>query len=197
MKKTIAALLGIAAIVLPQSVIAQTVTLKSPDRIINFEGAVNSPFTVSFWSLRWRTIAANACGLIVIPTLDHSMQFVGIGANEIDYQSLPIQTLPSCSGGVLKEPRTVNFKLADGKAVLVNQSGSANIQFLSKTTRTGTFNACGLKSTTIKDADDIGGDSIQVEFGGQTQSLGDILESVYPPICRKVGNNSVKYVKQQ
>lgn len=196
MKKTIAALLGIAAIAFSQGAIGQTVTIKPPDRVVNFEGAANSPFTATFWSLRSRTIAANACGVVVVPTLDHSMQVISLNGNFLDYQSLPVQTLPSCSGGILKEPRTANFKLADGKTVLVNQTGSVNVQFLSKTTRTGTFNACGLKSMSIKNAENIGADSIQIDFGGQTQSVGDLPGSEYPPICRKVGNNSVKYVKQ-
>lgn len=195
MKKVIAAILSIAAIALPQSAIAQTQFFNGADKILQFEGTPNSPFAAEIWTIKTASVTANACGLATVRTLPNSMQFVRVGDNQIDYSSLPVQTIPSCSGGVLSEPRPNNFKLADGRTVLVGQSGSVSVQFLGRSARSGTFNACGLRNITIKNSDAVGADSIPVVFGGQTQSLGDINQVLSLAICKKVGGNSVKYIK--
>ncbi|MEG4115314.1 MULTISPECIES: hypothetical protein [unclassified Microcoleus] len=195
MKKVIVAILSIAAIALPQSAIAQTVFFNGLDRILQFEGTANSPFAAEIWTLKTVAVTANACGLATVRTLPHSMQFLTIAGNQVDYSALPVQTIPACSGTTLAESRPSNFKLADGRTVLVGQSGSVSVQFLARSTKSGTFNACGLRNITVKNANAIGSDSIPVVFGGQTQSLGDINQVTSLAICKKVGNTSVKYIK--
>lgn len=194
MKKIlIAAILGA---IVPQGAIAQTVFLNGQDRILQFEGTANAAFSAEIWTAKTSTVTANACGLATVRTAPNPMQFVLVGGNQISYGSLPTLTIPACSGGgTLAEPRPNHFKLADGRTVLVGQSGSVSVQFLGKSVKGGTFNGCGLRNITIKNADAVGADSIPVVFNGQTQSLGDINQVTSLKICKKVGNNFVKYVK--
>lgn len=198
MRKLAATLATFALIAFPQSAIGQTVSYKGADAILTFEGTASAPFSAAIWGQKERATTVNACGLAIIPTAENPAQFLQIvGGGEVFYNILPVQTLPACLGGVLSEPRTANFKLADGKTVLVGQTPGTSIrtQFLAKSNRSGTFNACGLRSLTIKNWEANGADSIPVDFGGQTQSLGDMARAQYPPICRKVGGNSVKYIR--
>ena len=195
MRKIIAALISFAAIALPQNAIAQTAFINGGNQTIIFEGAPNSSFAAEIWTMKTAAVTANACGLATVRTLAHPNQFVLLGGNYIDYSSLPTQTIPACTGTTLAEPRSSNFKLADGRTVLVGQSGSVSVQFLGRSARTGTFNGCGFKSITLKNTDTIGGDSIPITFNGQTQSLGDLTQILSLPICKKVGNSSVKYIK--
>jgi hypothetical protein len=194
MKKAIAALIAFAAIVLPQSAIAQTVFFRGLDKVLIFEGAANSPFEAFIWTGKTKIFTANPCGLIIVPTREHSFQRVFAGTN-IGYSTLPVQTLVTCSTGVLSEPRPTNFKTPDGRTVLVGRSGSVEVQYIARSRRSGTFNACGFKTATIKNADAVGADSIPIDFGGQTKSLGDIPQVSSLPLCRKVGNEFVKYIK--
>lgn len=198
MKKLISSVIALLPVVLPQSAIAQTVSYKGLDAVLTFEGTANAPFSAAIWGERQRSLIVNPCGIAIVPTAPNDIQFVQIvGGATVIYSTLPTQTLVTCSGGVLSEPRPANFKLADGKTVLVGQTPGTSIavQFLAKSNRTGTFNACGLKNLTIKNWEANGADSIPVDFGGQTQALGDMTRVEYPPICRKVGGNSVKYIK--
>lgn len=199
MKRLISALTAFAAIAFSQSAIAQTVSYKNSglDAVVTFEGTPNAPFSGAIWSQKERAITVNPCGLAIVPTAENIVQFVQIvGGASIPYSDLPTQNLVTCSGGTLSEPRPNNFKLADGKTVLVAQTPGASIsvQYLARSARTGTFNACGFKSITIKNWEANGADSIPIDFGGQTQALGD-LNRADAPICKKVGGNSVKYIK--
>jgi hypothetical protein len=195
MMKRLSLLALVTAIAFPQSAIGQSVFLNGLDRVLVFEGTANNPFAAEIWTAKSATVTANPCGLAFVKTAPNPMQSLLVNGAFVDYAALPVQTVPVCSGGILSEPRTVNFKLADGRAVLVAQSGSVAVQFLGRSSRTGTFNGCGFRSITIKNADAVGADSIPVTFGGQTQSLGDINQIISLPICKKIGNNFVKYVK--
>lgn len=192
--KKLAAFLAIAAIALPKSAIAQSVFVKGLDRILVFEGTASSPFEAFIWTGRTRAFTANPCGLVIVPTSEHPSQRVFAGSN-VGYSSLPIQTLVTCSTGILSEPRPANFKTPDGRTVLVARTGSIEVQYMVRSRRGGTFNACGFKTAIIKNADAVGADSIPVDFGGNSQDLGDILRVDSLPICKKVGNTFVKYVK--
>lgn len=199
MRKTIAAFLGIAAIAFPQTAIAQSLVVGFPEPTsitLVFEGAPNSPFNAELWTLSAANRLANPCGLVIVPTLENPKQFVSVGTQIFKHSNLPVQTLPVCSGGVLSEPRTANFKTSDGKTVLVNQAGTVEVRYLLKRKRGGTFNACGFKTSVIKLYDAVGADSIQVDFGTETQSVGDLEQIAQVPICRKVGSNFVRYVRQ-
>lgn len=194
MKKAIAAILSIVAIALPQVAIAQTVFIKGVDRVLLFDGIASAPFEAFVWTGKTKAFIANPCGLIIVPTSEHPLQRVFAGTN-IGYSSLPVQTLVTCSTGILSEPRPDNFKTSDGRTVLVGRTGSIEVQYMARSRKGGTFNACGFKLATIKNADAVGADSIPVDFGGNTQELGDIITISSLPLCRKVGNNFIKYIK--
>jgi hypothetical protein len=130
----------LAAIALPQSAIAQTVFLNGADRVLVFEGTPNAPFESFIWTGKTKIFTANACGLVIVPTLEHSFQRVFAGTR-IDYSSLPIQNLVTCSAGILSEPRSVNFKTPDGRTVLVGQPGATEVQYMSRSRRAGTMPA--------------------------------------------------------
>lgn len=203
--KKIAALIALAiaacgiAIAFPQTAIAQSLVVGFPESTsvtLVFEGTPNSPFNANIWTLSAANKLANPCGLVIVSTLENPKQFVTVGSQTFKHLNLPVQTLPVCSGGVLSEPRTANFKTPDGKTVLVNQSGTVEIRYLLRRKRGGTFNACGLKTSVIKLYDLVGADSIQVDFQGEIQSVGDLEQVAQVPLCRKVGSNFVRYVKQ-
>jgi hypothetical protein len=59
MKELIAALMSFAAIALPQSAIAQTVTVRGLDRVLTFEGMPNAPFSASIWTQKDREVTVN------------------------------------------------------------------------------------------------------------------------------------------
>jgi len=194
MKKQIAAILSIVVIVFPQSAIAQTVFVRGIDRILLFDGVASAPFEAFVWTGKTKAFIANPCGLVIVPTSEHPLQRVFAGTR-ISYSSLPVQALVTCSTGILSEPRPANFKTSDGRTVLVGQTGSIEVQYMARSRRGGTFNACGFKLATIKNADAVGADSIPVDFGGNTQELGDLSRVESLPLCRKVGNNFIKYIK--
>jgi hypothetical protein len=196
MKKIIAATVALAAIVFSESAIAQSVFIKALDRVLVFEGTPNAPFEAFIWTGKTKLITANLCGLAIVPTYEHPMQRVIASGSNVNYSDLPIQTLVTCSGGVLSEPRPSNFKTADGRTVLVGRSGSIEVFYMARSKRGGTFNACGFKLATIKNADAIGADSIPIDYSGNTQSLGDLISVDSLPICKKVGSVYTKYIKK-
>lgn len=192
-------LLAIAAIAFPQVAIANPFVYSSEGKVsIIFEGTAASAFSANIWTIANKTQVANACGLVVVPTLPYSNQslFVAATNQSVDYAALPVQTIPSCSNGTLSEPRTANFKTSDGKTVLVGQTAGSSVvsQYWIRGKRSGTFNNCGFKVSTIKNYDQVGADSIGIEFSGQSQTVAN-LNGKELPICRKVGNSFVKYTK--
>lgn len=165
------------------------------DAAILFEGAALAPFQAETWLQTSATKVANPCGLVIFSTLENARQFVRVGSQTINYQSLPIQTIPVCTAGVLSEPRPSNFRTVEGRTVLVQQTGSVVSQYLGLRKRAGTFNACGFRVISIKNAINLGADSIIVNFAGQSTGMGDLNQAQSLPICKKVGSNFVKYIK--
>lgn len=200
MKKQSIALAFISAIVSTGAIapLAQSQSVFLPnetDSIILFEGTASAPFQAEIWVGRTVTKVANPCGLATFSTLDNPRQSLFVAGARINYQNLPIQTIPVCRAGVLSEPRTTNFKTAEGRTVLVGQTGSVTAQYLGARKRNTTFNACGFRTVSIKNAATLGADSIGVTFAGQTSSMGDLNQVDSLPICKKVGSSFIKYIK--
>lgn len=191
----ISAIISSGAIV--SSAQSQSVFLSNgTDSTVLFEGTASAPFQAEIWLMTSATKVANPCGLAIFSTLNAPNQFlIPTGGAYTDYASLPVQTIPVCSAGVLTEPRTANFKTAEGRTVLVGQTGSITAQYLGLRKRSSTFNACGFKTVSIKNSLTLGGDSIAINFAGQTNSMGDLTSITSLPICKKVGSSFIKYVK--
>lgn len=165
------------------------------DTTLLFEGTALAPFEANIWLGGSATKVANPCGLTIFSTLDNPGQSVSVAGSNIGYSNLPVQTIPVCSGGVLSEPRTANFRTAEGRTVLVGQTGSVTAQYLVRRKRSGSFNACGFRTVNIKNAATLGADSIVVDFGGQSNGMGDLEQVASLPVCKKVGNDFIKYIK--
>lgn len=199
MNKLFSALFGLlGSVAVVQGAIAQSLYVVDANTVtVVFEGTAAAPFAANLWTLTTATKVANPCGLVIFSTLDNPSQqlFIPATNQSINYSALPIQTLPTCSTGNLSEPRTSNFKTPDGKTVLVGQTGSVTAQYLLRRKRSGSFNACGFKTSTIKNYAAAGADSIQIDFNNQSQSIGDLNPIDSLPICRKVGNSYVKYTR--
>lgn len=205
MKTNLIALALISAIVSSGAIaplsLAQSVFYSNGgvDATILFDGAVSAPFQAEIWVAQTATKLANPCGLAIFSILpkpgETPRQSLFVNGQRIDYDSLPVQTIPVCSAGILSEPRTANFKSADGKAVLVGQTGSITAQYWGLRKRSTTFNACGFRTVGIKNAATLGADSIGVTFAGQTTAMGDLNQIQSLPICKKIGSTSIKYIK--
>lgn len=165
------------------------------DATLLFEGTALASFQAEIWVGKTVTKLANPCGLAVFSTLPNLAQSLRVAGVRINYQNLPVQTLPVCSAGVLSEPRPNNFKTADGKTVLVGQTGSVTADYLDRRGRNTTFNACGFRTVNILKASTLGADSIIVTFAGQSNGMGDLNQIQSLPICKKVGASFIKYVK--
>lgn len=200
MKKQSIALAFISAIVstgaIVNSVQAQSAFYPNAiDTTLLFEGTALAPFEANIWLGGSATKVANPCGLAIFSTLDNPGQSLFVAGARINYQNLPIQTIPACKAGVLSEPRPNNFKTAEGRTVLVGQTGSVTAQYLVRRKRSGSFNACGFRTVNIKNTATLGADSIGVTFAGQTSSMGDLNQVDSLPICKKVGSSFIKYIK--
>lgn len=145
---------------------------------------------------RDRNFSPNACGLTIIKPSSGAviLQLAFPASSLINVSSLPTQSLPTCSGGQLSEPRTANFKTPEGSVVLLNQSGSVRV--IEDVTKSIKSNACGNGKLNPPKSTFNGwwfeGTSFQI--GNQTVYADDLLSTLENSICRKVGGNFIKYV---
>lgn len=202
MKKTIAALISIVAIVFPQAAIANGfITTTAGIKRFIFTGlATNSAVAVRIqgWP-RDKATVPNACGLTVIaPSTGASIMLIAFAnSNPIDVAALPVQTVPACSAGVLAEPRTANFKTSTGSVVLVGQAaGTARV--IQDITRNLKTDGCGIaKLTPPKQSFPNGWWFEGTSFtpaGGSILYADDMLGNEEKSICKTVGTQKIKYI---
>ncbi len=146
---------------------------------------------------RDRSVTPNACGLTVIkPSSGASiLQLAFPSSLMIDVASLPVLSLPACSGGQLAEPRPSNFKTAEGSVILVSQS-AGSVRVIEDTQKVVKSNNCGMAKLNQPKSTFNGwwleGTAFQV--ANQNLYADDLLSSQEMSICRKIGNQFIKYV---
>lgn len=100
-----------------------------------------------------RKVAANFCGLLVIPVPSNAPMpaSITVDAVAIDTTTLPVLSVPPCTNNTLKEPRTVNFKDASGRVALVGKTPGIQSEITYPgvpSPRTLSANACGYAKLT-------------------------------------------------
>lgn len=199
--KAIALSLGLA-IAFPLKAVANPfidVSVPSKFRLV-FEGTAGSQLIFKFRIFHTRMRTVNDCGLLIIPTkadtpLAGYPSPMTYGNKLLDWETLPVNTLPTCKGGTLSEPRNNNFRTADGKSVVVGQTPGTVIEtsFPLWRTRKTTFNPCGFRVVTITKFLQWGADSIGVQFGETQTSIAN-LNLKTAPVCARFGNSYIKYL---
>ncbi len=199
--KKIAALMAIAAIALPQSAIADGfVTNKAGIKSFVFTGLpLNQavPIQIVGWP-KDKATTPNACGLtIVAPTTGATIMMIAFpSAPLVEAASLPVQTIPTCSGGVLAEPRTANFRTSTGSVVLINQT-AGTIRIVQQISRTIKSNGCGIAKLNPPKQTFAGGwwfEGGSFNINNQSLYADDLLGVPEMSICRTVGTQKVTYV---
>jgi hypothetical protein len=97
---------------------------------------------------KFKNLTANGCGLASwrgTVTYPVPSAFSINGATIVTFTSLPIQVKPTCSNGVLAEPRTANFRTEAGELVIVTSPGAAvSIGHEATKVRKSKVNTCGV-----------------------------------------------------
>jgi len=194
--------LALVIAIVPQSAIANGFTQNAAGVksfvFVNLPASVPTSMRIVGWP---RDIVArpNACGLTVIaPSTGATISEITFpAASSVEFASLPVQTIPTCSAGVLAEPRTANFRTATGSVVLVSQSAGLPIRVIQEITRTLKANACGMARLapprqTFPNGWWFEGSSFVA--AGQTLFADDLLGIQEKSICRKVGNQFLRYI---
>jgi hypothetical protein len=123
-----------------------------------------------------RTAVANGCGLA---TFADSLTTPNSGV--AGFAALAVQTIPTCTGSTLAEPRTADFKTSDGKIVKVGTVGSSQTITVPVTKlKKGTPKAGLLKLSALSN-----GTGNDVAIGTGNWDLGTVPTVTAPPIARK------------
>ena len=200
MKKLAATLATFALIAFPQSGIANGfVTNTAGAKIFIFTGLSpdqSIPIKIVGWP-RDKATVPNACGLTVVaPSTGATILQIATASSMINVASLPVQTVPTCSAGVLAEPRTANFKTSTGSVVLVGQA-AGSIRIIQDITRNIKSNGCGIARLSPPKQTFAGNwwlEGTSFIVGGQTLYSDDLLGTPEQSICKTVGGQKVKYV---
>lgn len=201
MMKIIPALIAFAAIVFPQSAIANGFVQNAAGvKSFVFVGLPPSAPT-SMRIVGWpRDITAkpNACGFTAIaPSTGATiLQITFPSAPSVEVVSLPVQTIPTCIAGV-SEPRMGNFRTATGSVILIGQPTGSPIRVIQGITRTLNANACGMARLAPPRQTFPNGwwfEGTSFVAAGQTLFADDLLGTQERSICRKVGNSFIKYI---
>ena len=134
---------------------------------------------------------AAACGDVKISIPKGNPSFTGlmVDGTAIDYASLPIQTLPTCTNGTFAEARTANFKTAKGQVVIVGKTAntSVSISVASESLRNLAINGCG---TGLLRAPK--GETLPATFtvNGTSYTLASLPDAGHGPVCKKSASGS-------
>ncbi len=129
---------------------------------------------------------AAACGDVRISIPKGNPNFTGltVDGTAIDYASLPVQTLPTCTNGTFSEARTANFKTAKGQVVIVGKTpnNSVSISVAGESLRNLAINACG---TGLLRAPK--GETLPATFtvNSTSYTLASLPDSGHGPVCKK------------
>jgi hypothetical protein len=122
------------------------------------------------------TKVANACGLAVF-----NDSTTAPNSGVAGFAALPVQTIPTCTGTTLSEPRTANFKTATNQIVKVGAGGSSQmisvpvVKIKKGTPRAGLLKLSSLSNGTGND----------VAIGTTNWDLGTVPTVTAPPVTRK------------
>lgn len=127
-----------------------------------------------------------ACGDVRISIPKGNPNFTGltVDGTAIDYASLPVQTLPTCTNGQFSEARTANFKTAKGQVVIVGKSPSTSVSVtvMADSLRDIAVNGCGnallraSKGSTLPDT---------FTINGTSYTLASLPDAGHGPVCKK------------
>lgn len=142
-------LIGLAAVSALSAVTPAFAQFKDADGNIHFQTGLtpNQRVEISAGQLT-RKVTANYCGLLIVPVPSNAPMpaSITVDAAAIDTSTLPVQSVPSCTNNVLKEPRTANFKDASGRVVLVGKTPGVQSEVTYPgvpSARSLTANSCG------------------------------------------------------
>lgn len=96
-----------------------------------------------------RKVTANYCGLLIVGNPSSTVAMpasITVAGASVDTTSLPVQSVPSCTNNVLKEPRAADFKDATGRVILVGKTPGVQQEVVYPgvpATKSITANACG------------------------------------------------------
>ena len=134
---------------------------------------------------------AAACGDVKISIPKGNPTFSGLKVDgvAIDYASLPIQILPTCTNGTFAEARTANFKTAKGQVVIVGKTPNTSVSIMlpGDSTKNLAINACG---TGVLHA--AKGDTLPATFtvNGTSYTLASLPDAGHGPVCKKTATGS-------
>jgi hypothetical protein len=165
---------------------------------IYISGTANGTAEVLLPRTTTRAATANACGVVVVrgSTSSPLNGTITAGSSSADFATLPTNTIPSCNSttGQLAEPRTANFKTAEGAAVFVGQTplSAVSVSFPSASTRRLTLNACGFNRIRASATTPL---PTTFTYGGQQYTVSSLPDAGQPPLCRRdsATNTSIPY----
>ncbi|HLO52502.1 MAG TPA: hypothetical protein VK211_29150 [Kamptonema sp.] len=195
MKNLISVLLGLAGVIVAQGAIAQIEiyskdNLKVPSTavIVGFTPGQSVQIGFNAYPIS-RNNLSPTCGLIKLSSVTPIFRARLLGGSSwIEVESLPVQTLPSCTNGVLAEPRTAIFKTDDNN-IYIPSSVPSSYQLLAGRVLNRKANACGMIKLTIPR--DTPPEWVYLTINGQQIYFDDGSSEIR--ICRKIGGQSVIY----
>ncbi|MDX2241408.1 MAG: hypothetical protein NW224_12050 [Leptolyngbyaceae cyanobacterium bins.302] len=142
-----------------------------------------------------RKVTANYCGLLIIsvPSNAPMPASISVDGAAVDTTSLPVQSVPSCTNNVLKEPRPANFKDANGRVVLVGKTPGVQSPVIYTgvpSLKSLTANGCGyarIGNSTAYPA------PMNFTYGGQSYTTASLPVSI-PNKCITINGSPVKFV---
>ena len=129
---------------------------------------------------------AAACGDVKISIPKGNPSFTGLKVDgvAIDYSTLPMQTLPTCTNGTFSEARTANFKTPKGQVVIVGKTANTSVSIMLQgdSMKNLAINACGtgvLHPTK--------GETLPATFtvNGTSYTLASLPDAGHGPVCKK------------
>jgi hypothetical protein len=179
-------LLTVSTIAMAPAAQALPTVFKAPDDSVWVKAAVSGEASMTYLGqMAVRRANANACGLASFnpSTTNPTPPTFTFGGQSVTTVNLPTQLVPPCTGGVLAEARTANFKTADGRIVIVGQTASApvEIQYPRDRVRQGRQNACGyVRFTSSQSNQHTGSTTFQV--ASTTYTLSSLVS--HDVLCR-------------
>lgn len=145
---------------------------------------------------RTQARVVGACGEVRIPVpTNGSFAGLKVDGTAIDVSTLPVQTLPTCVSGSFSEPRTANFKTANGQVVIIGKTANsaATVTLPVEVNRNVTINGCGFGVLRPSSGSTL---PATINVSGTDYTLASLPDAGKPPICQTSNGQSFGYVPQ-
>lgn len=167
---------------------------RAGNEAIIFSSTPGSRLQVNLGSInRANARLADACGFVRISSSTGDFTGLKVDGVPINASNLPINTNPSCTGGVPSEPRTENYKTANNQVVVVGKTPNTavTIELPAPQTQNVTINACGFGVLRSR-----AGESLPTAFsvGSSNYTTASLPNSINPPYQRTVDGAPLCYV---